>query len=53
MDKNLIKDKLYQIIDDFNLKKITPINFFLMSLTEIHPFYNENSRAFLIESTAS
>ena len=27
MDKNLIEDKLYQITDQFNRRKITPVKF--------------------------
>ena len=44
MDKDLIKDKLYQIINEFNESKITPVNFYLILLNEIHPFYDGNDR---------
>ena len=44
MDKDLIKDKLYQIINEFNESKITPVKFYLILLNEIHPFYDGNDR---------
>ena len=44
MDKDLIEDKLYQIIDQFNERKITPLKFYSILLNEIHPFYDGNGR---------
>ena len=44
MDKDLIKDKLYQIINEFDESKITPVKFYLILLNEIHPFYDGNDR---------
>ena len=38
MDKDLIEDKLYQIIDQFSEREITPVKFYLMFLNHIHPF---------------
>ena len=38
------KDKLYQIIDQFNERKITPTKFYLILLNKIHPFYDRNGR---------
>ena len=38
MDKELIEDKLYQIIDQFNERKITSTNFYSILLNKIHPF---------------
>ena len=46
MDKDLIEDKVYQIIDQFNKRKITPTkSFYSILLNKIHPFYNRNGRA--------
>ena len=44
MDKDLIEDKLYQIIDQFSERKITPVKFYLMFLNHIHPFYDGNGK---------
>ena len=44
MDKELIEDKLYQIIDQFNERKITTTNFYSMLLNKIHQFYDGNGR---------
>ena len=57
MDKDLIADKLYQIIDQLkrkqnekkiNEKKITPARFCSILLNEIHPFFDGNSRTYKI-----
>ena len=40
MDKDLIEDKLYQFIDQFNERKINHINFYFEFLNNIHPFYD-------------
>ena len=44
MDKELIKDKLYQIIDQFNEGKITSKKFYSLFLNKIHQFYDGNGR---------
>ena len=44
MDKELIEDKLYQIIDQFNERKITSTEFYSILLNKIHPFYDGNGR---------
>ena len=43
-DKDLIEDKLYQIIDQSNEKNITPTKFYSILLNEIHPFYDKHGR---------
>ena len=48
MDKDLIEDKLFQIIDQFNEKKITPIKFYSIRLNKIHPFYDRKDGTFEI-----
>ena len=40
MDKELIEDKLYQIIDQFNERKVTSKKFYSILLNKIHPFYD-------------
>ena len=42
MDKELIEDKLYQIIDLFNEKTITSTKVYSILLNKRHPFYDEN-----------
>ena len=44
VDKDLIENKLYQIIDQFNERKITTAKFYLILINEIHPFYDGNGR---------
>ena len=41
MNKNLIEDKLYQIIDQFNERKIKSIMFYPIFPNKIHQFYNK------------
>ena len=48
MDKELIEDKLYKIIDQFNERKITSAKFYSILLNKIHAFYYGNSRTFKI-----
>ena len=36
IDKHIIEDKLYRIIDQLNEKKTTPVNFYSIFLNEIH-----------------
>ena len=43
MDKELIEDNLYQIIDQFNERKITSAKFHSILLNKVHPFYDGNS----------
>ena len=45
VEKDLIKDKLYQIIDQFNERKITPAKLYSILLNEIHSFYDGNGGA--------
>ena len=45
LEKDLLEDKPYQIIDQFNERKIrTVLKFYLVFLSKIHPFYNGNGR---------
>ena len=44
MNKELIEDKLYQIIDQFNEIKTTFTKFYSIILYKIHPFYDGNGR---------
>ena len=48
-DKDLIENKLYQIIDQFNENKITHKKFYLILLNKIYPFYNGNDRTCKIQ----
>ena len=45
MDKKLLEDKLYQIIDQFNERKISSIRFYSILLNKIHPLYDGSARA--------
>ena len=40
MDKDLLKDKLYQLIDQFNKTKIKHRDFYFPLLGSIQPFYD-------------
>ena len=42
MDENLIEDKIHQVIDQFNERKLTTSNFYSILLNKIHPFYGGN-----------
>ena len=44
MNKDVIEDKLYQIINQFNERKITYIRFYSRFLHKTHPFYDRNDR---------
>ena len=44
MDKDLIEDKLYQVIDQFNERKINHGDFYFALLCSIYPFYDKNGR---------
>ena len=44
MDKELMDDKLYQIIDQFNERKITSAKFYSIPLNKIHSLYDGNGR---------
>ena len=48
IDKDLIKDKLYQIMDQFSERKITTVKLQLILLNEIHPIYDRNGRIYKI-----
>ena len=42
MDKEVIERRLYQIIDQFNERKITATKFYsILSINKIQPFYVE------------
>ena len=45
-DKELIENKLYQIIDQFSERKITSTKLYWIILNKIHPFYDINGRTF-------
>ena len=44
MDKELIKDKIYQIIDQFNERKTISTKFFFNTLNKVNPYYDGNGR---------
>ena len=44
IDKNLKKDKLYQLIDQFNGRKFSHRDFYFALLDNIHLFYDRNER---------
>ena len=46
IDKDLIEDKLHQLIDQFNERKISLKDFYTEFLENIHPFYDRNGRTF-------
>ena len=48
MDKDLVENSLYQIIDQFSERKITTVKLYLIILNKIHPFYDGNGRTFKI-----
>ena len=48
MDKDLIEDKLYQLVDQFIERKINHRDFISTLLNHIHPFYDGNGRTFKI-----
>ena len=45
MDKDLIEDKLSQIMDQLNKRKTVTVKFCSILLNEIHPFCYGNGRA--------
>ena len=48
MDKDLIDNKLYQLTDHFDERKINHWDFYLELLDNIHPFYYGNGRTYKI-----
>ena len=44
VDKDLIEDKLHELIDQFSDRKISHRDFYFTLLDKIHPFYDENGR---------
>ena len=42
IDKDLIENKLYQLVDQFNERKTNQRNFHSKFLGNIHPFYDGN-----------
>ena len=51
MDKELIEDALYQILDQFNERKTTNTKFYSILLKKIDPFYDGNGRTILYNNT--
>ena len=43
-NKELIENTFYQIIDQYNERKITSTKFYSVLLNKIDPFYDENGR---------
>ena len=41
MDKDLMEDNLYELIDQFNERRINHRDFYFAFLSNIHPFYDE------------
>ena len=48
IDKDLIEDKLYQLVDQFNERKISHRDFYSKLLDNIHPFYDGSRRTYKI-----
>ena len=48
MDKDLIVDKLYRLIDPFHQRKINHRDFYFVLLGNIHQFYDRNERRYKI-----
>ena len=46
IDKDLIEDELYQLVDQFNEQKNNHRDFYSKLLDIIHPFYGANGRHF-------
>ena len=46
MDKNLTDDKLYEKVNQFSERKITPVKFYSLFLNEIRSSFNGNCRTF-------
>ena len=44
MDRELIENKFYQIIDQFNERKIISTKFYSILVNKILPFYDGNGR---------
>ena len=44
MNKDLIEDKLYQTIDQFNERKTTPVKFYSTLLNKINQFFDKTER---------
>ena len=44
MNKLLMEDKLYHIIDQFNKRKVTSAESYSLILNKIHQFYDGNGR---------
>ena len=51
IDKDLIEDRLYQIIDQFNERKIKRVTFYWILQYEIHRFYDRNGKTCKIQFT--
>ena len=44
MDKDLIEDKLHELIDQFNERKISHRSFYSALFDNVHSFYERNGR---------
>ena len=47
-EKILMEDQFYQIVDQFNERKITPTKFYSIFLHKIHSFYDVDGRMWKI-----
>ena len=50
MDKDLIEDKLYKSIDQFNKRNINHRDFYIALINNIYQFYDENVRILFVTS---
>ena len=48
IDKDIIKDELYKIIDQLNERKITPVKFYSIFPSKLHSLYYGNGRTYKI-----
>ena len=48
MNKDLIADKLYHLLDKFSKRKINHRDFYFVLLGNRHPFYDGNGRSYKI-----
>ena len=48
MNKDLIEDKLYHLLDKFSKRKINHRDFYFVLLDNRHPFYDGNGRSYEI-----
>ena len=48
IDKDIIEDELYKIIDQLNERKITPVRFYSIFPNKLHSLYYGNGRTYKI-----